>query len=126
VKLLLHVIKIFIQIALLFVFYFIGVWIQQSFIPFIPGSVIGLVLMFFFLLTGALKSNWIDRGARFMNQHLVLFFIPATVGLLNYYVLFKGKGLLLIVITIFSTILVMVSAGITSQMLAKRKDYHNE
>ncbi len=114
--------KLIIQIAILFGLYYIGTWIQQYFNLFIPGSVIGLILMFLLLTTGICKASWIEKGARFMITHLVLFFIPATVGLLNYYYLFKGNGILLILITFFSTLLVMIASGKTSQMLAKRRD----
>lgn len=125
-KKLLNFAKIVIQIGILFGIYSIGVWIQQYFKLFIPGSVIGLVLMFTLLTTGILKVNWIEKGARFMINHLVLFFIPATVGILNYYDLFKGKGILLILITIVSTLFVMVGSGVTSQMLGKERDISNE
>lgn len=125
-KKLLNFAKIVIQIGILFGIYSIGVWIQQYFKLFIPGSVIGLVLMFTLLTTGILKANWIEKGARFMINHLVLFFIPATVGILNYYDLFKGKGILLILITIVSTLFVMVGSGVTSQMLGKERDISNE
>lgn len=123
---LLNFVKLVIQIGVLFGVYSIGAWIQQYFNLFIPGSVIGLVLMFTLLTTGILKANWIEKGARFMINHLVLFFIPATVGVLNYYDLFKGKGILLIVITVVSTLFVMLSSGVTSQMLAKERDISNE
>lgn len=118
--------KLVIQIGILFGVYSIGAWIQQYFNLFIPGSVIGLVLMFILLTTGILKANWIEKGARFMVNHLVLFFIPATVGLLNYYDLFKGKGIFLIVITVVSTLFVMLGSGVTSQMLAKERNIGNE
>lgn len=118
--------KLVIQIGILFGIYSIGAWIQQYFNLFIPGSVIGLVLMFILLTTGILKANWIEKGARFMVNHLVLFFIPATVGLLNYYDLFKGKGIFLIVITVVSTLFVMLGSGVTSQMLAKERNISNE
>lgn len=118
--------KVIIQIALLFVIYHIGAWIQQYFNSFIPGSVIGLILMFLLLTTGILHTSWIEKGARFMINHLVLFFIPATVGILNYYGLFKGKGIFLILITIVSTLLVMIGSGLTSQMFANRRDVKNE
>lgn len=118
--------KLVIQIGILFGVYSIGAWIQQYFNLFIPGSVIGLVLMFILLTTGILKANWIEKGARFMVNHLVLFFIPATVGLLNYYDLFKGKGIFLIVITVVSTLFVMLGSGVTSQMLAKERNISNE
>jgi len=108
------------QIALLFVFYYIGAWIQETLHLFIPGSVIGLALMFLCLLLGVVRVSWIQDGAGFMVTHLALFFIPATVGILNYYHLFIGKGILLIVITIISTLLVMGSAGFISEKLATK------
>lgn len=120
------IVKIIIQIALLFCMYYIGVSIQQYFGLFIPGSVIGLVFMFILLTTGIFKVKWIEEGAKFMITHLVLFFIPATVGFLNYYHLFAGKGVLLIVITIVSTFLVMLISGFVSELIAKRKGFINE
>ncbi|MFD2130880.1 CidA/LrgA family protein [Pseudogracilibacillus auburnensis] len=118
--------KVIIQIGLLFCMYFIGTWIQQAFSLFIPGSVIGLVFMFILLSTGILRAQWIESGARFMMNHLVLFFIPATVGLLNYYHLFAGKGIFLVIITMVSTFVVMVASGLISESFAKRKDLNNE
>lgn len=109
------------QLAILFGFFYIGEWIQSSFDLFIPGSVIGLILMFIVLSTGLLPAKFIEVGAGFMMKHLVLFFIPATVGILNFYHLFVGKGALLIVVTMLSSLLVMVSAGLTSQFLAKAR-----
>ncbi|MBO1002221.1 CidA/LrgA family protein [Pseudogracilibacillus auburnensis] len=122
----LKIVKVIIQIGLLFCMYFIGTWIQQAFSLFIPGSVIGLVLMFILLSTGILRAQWIESGARFMMNHLVLFFIPATVGLLNYYHLFAGKGIFLVIITMVSTFIVMVASGLISESFAKRKDLNNE
>jgi|SRR5690625_1961787 len=126
VEILLNILKLIIQISILFLVYYCGVWIQQYFQLFIPGSVIGLILLFVLLTTGIFQAKWIKTGANFMNNHLVLFFIPATVGFINYYQLFKGKGMLLVVITIVSTILVMISSGLTSQALAKRRETTNE
>src|SRR5699024_105133 len=58
----------------------------------IPGSVIGLVLLFILLISGIVKEKYIRSGANFMMKHLVLFFVPATVGIMGYIDLFKGKG----------------------------------
>lgn len=117
---------IIIQIGLLFVFSTIGTWIQHYFDLFIPGSVIGLVLLFTLLMTGIIRLDWIEEGARFMTNHLVLFFIPATIGFINYYHLFAGRGFILVLITIISTLLVMVIAGLISQRLARRREIENE
>lgn len=118
--------NIIIQIALLFCLYFIGVWIQTFFGLFIPGSVIGLILLFILLVTGLFKAQWVEAGSTFMVSHLVLFFIPATVGLLHYYYLFTGMGVWLILITVISTLLVMVSSGLVSEWLAHKKGLNHE
>lgn len=116
-RVLLRVATLVIQIAILFLVFHIGAWIQQYFQIPIPGSIIGLIIMFILLVTGIFPLRWIDQGASFMVKNLVLFFIPGIVGILNYFSLFKGKGLLLFAITIVSTLLVMVFSGLVSQFL---------
>src|SRR5699024_1928226 len=86
------------------------------------GSVIGLIMMFLLLVSGIFQTRWIEKGASFMVGNLVLFFIPGIVGILNYFYLFKGKGLLLFVITIVSTLLVMISSGLVSQAVVKERN----
>lgn len=114
------------QLGILFGVFYIGNWIQDFFGLFIPGSVIGLIIMFILLSTGILNPKFVETGASFMIKHLVLFFIPATVGILNFYHLFAGKGVLLIVITIISSLCVMIAAGYTSQLLEREKEVHHE
>lgn len=116
----LRIIRIGIQVFILFLVYFAGVSIQNIFKLTIPGSVIGLILMFLLLISGLFKEDYIKIGASFMIRHLVLFFIPATVGIMKYYELFKGKGMLLVVITIFSTMMVMTLSGFVSQKLHQK------
>ena len=118
----LRFLTLIVQIAILFIVYYIGTWIQQLLQLSIPGSVIGLILMFILLVTGIFPLRLIEQGASFMIKHLVLFFIPATVGILNYYTLFKGKGLLLFIITIVSTLLVMIISGLVSQAIARARE----
>lgn len=114
--------KIVLHIGVLYAFYLMGTWIQQIFGLFIPGSIIGLILLFILLMTGIMKAPWVEGGARFFIKHLALFFIPATVGIINYLDLFSGEGMLLVIIGLLSTFMVMVSAGHTSQLLIKHKE----
>lgn len=57
---------------------------------------------------------------------LPLFFIPATVGIVDYFDVFTGKGVLLIVVLILSTILTMAGSGLTSQYLSRRSEAGKE
>lgn len=116
-----NIIVIIIHIMILYVFNLIGVWIKEFFSLSVPGSVIGLLLLFILLMTNIIKVEWIEAGAQFFVSNLVFFFIPATVGIIDYFDLFKGRGILLILIALISTILVMTSSGLVSQFLAKEK-----
>ncbi|WP_342748219.1 CidA/LrgA family holin-like protein [Virgibacillus ndiopensis] len=118
----LRICKTIIQIAILYGLYIIGSWIQHSLHLFIPGSVIGLILLFILLSTNVVNMKWIEKGAKFFVAHLTLFFIPATVGILNYFDVFSGKGFLLIIIVLISTVLVMGGSGLISQWMIRRKE----
>lgn len=106
--------------SVLVVFYLIGLWIQQTFNLFIPGSIIGMLLLFSMLLFNIIDVRWIEEGVQFVIKHMILLFIPATVGLINYLDLFKGKGMLIIVAVLLSTIIVMSASAMTSNVLSKR------
>src|SRR5699024_12157393 len=114
-----NLLRIIYQIAILFGVFYIGNWIQRFFGLFIPGSVIGLIIMFILLTTGIVNPRFIQDGSSYMVKHFVLFFIPTTVGVINFYHLFVGIGIQLIVITIMSSLLVIITAVDISQYLAR-------
>lgn len=110
-----------IQIGALYVLYIVGSCIQQLLHIPIPGSMVGMLLLFFLLITGIVKEKWIARGANMLLSHLTLLFIPATVGVINYVELFSGKGMWSIVIVMMSTIVVMLFAGLIGQWSQTRE-----
>lgn len=112
---------IIIHIIILYIFSIVGTWLKDLFNLSVPGSVVGLLLLFILLMTNVIKLEWIEDGAQFLISNLVFFFIPATVGVMNYFDLFKGKGILLILVILISTILVMGISGLVSQYLVKNK-----
>ena len=61
-----------------------------------PGSILGLLLLFFLLSTQLLPLSWIHDGAQLILRHMALLFIPVAVGLLGYTdVLSDGLGLMI-------------------------------
>ena len=85
-----------------------------------------MILLFILLITNCMKLSWIEDGTKLFVNHLTLFFIPATVGIVNYLQLFSGKGLLLIIIVLISTGLVMGISGNISQWLVSKKELNHE
>ncbi|GAB3800889.1 CidA/LrgA family protein [Virgibacillus kimchii] len=115
-------VRVVFQIGILYALYFVGEWVADLFDLLIPGSVIGMILLLGLLFIKGLKLEWVEEGADFMVRHLTFFFIPATVGIMHYYEVFAGKGFLLVIIVLFSTLLVIVFSGLTGQMLWQRKE----
>lgn len=118
-----NIFKITLQIVLLYGIYLLGEFIQSiSHIP-VPGSIVGMLLLFVALHVKLVKRNWLSLGGTFLLKHLPLLFIPATVGVIDYLELFKGKGLVTIAIAFLSTFIVMVVSSLLSDfILAKSED----
>lgn len=122
-----NILKIIGQIIALYFLFFLGSWIQETLNLFIPGSIIGLILLFFLLTTGIVKEQWIENGSLLLIRYLPLLFLPVTVGIINFPELFNVKGILLVVVTVVSTCIVMIGTGWISQLLlVKRRSEEDE
>lgn len=113
-------VKIVLQILVLYGFVFVGNWLQELLHLPLPGSIIGLLLLLASLSLNVFQLEWIESGSYFLLSYLPLYFIPATVGVMNYGHVFAGKGFLLIPITMISTFLTMWISSYFSQFLAKK------
>lgn len=112
---------IFVQVGILYIVSMIGdIFVGALKIP-IPGSIVGLLLLFICLHFNIIREAYIKDGAGFMLVVLPLFLIPSTVGVVQYPTLFSLKGLLLIVLVMGSTFITMIVAGRISQSYEIRK-----
>ena len=78
------VIRIVFQVIILYFFSFLGSWIVQILSLQFPGSIVGLLLLFVCLYFRIIPVELIKDGAGFLLAFLALFFIPATVGIMDY------------------------------------------
>ena len=113
-------INIFLQVGVLYIFSFVGNVIQNFFHLIIPGSIIGLLLLFICLCLKIIPVMFIKSGADFLLSILMLFFIPTTVGIMNYPFLLSIHGALLIVAVLLSTIVSIAITGMAGQFLEKK------
>lgn len=112
---------IIVQIAGLYLLAEIGGLIANLLKIPIPGSIIGLLLLFLGLHYKIIPETYVKEGAGFLLVILPLFFIPATVGVVEYPELLSGKGILLIVLVMVSTFLTMFVAGRMSEWYENKK-----
>ncbi|WP_438349851.1 CidA/LrgA family holin-like protein [Paenibacillus sp. FA6] len=113
------IIRIMAQVGLLYLFYMAGDYIQKLLHLPIPGSIVGLLLLFGLLLCKVVPVTWIESGSNTILSYLPLFFIPATAGIVNHMNIFNGRGLLLILVLIVSSVLTIGAAAHASQWLAR-------
>ncbi|WP_179194722.1 CidA/LrgA family protein [Bacillus sp. EAC] len=113
-------VQLIIQISFLYLLLFIGNLIQQKFDLIIPGSIIGMLILFCLLYLPFFKEKWVRYGSNFLNKHLTLLFIPATVGIIQYSSLLNIHGFISIIIVLISTMLVFIFSVIISSYLSSR------
>jgi len=78
----------------------------------VPGSVIGLGIVAFLLISGILPEKIIASGAAWLMADMLLFFIPPVVSVLKYRVLLATSGVGLFVILIAGTAAVMIGTAL--------------
>lgn len=88
----------------------LGTWLH---LPAIPGSLLGLVLLY-----GALHLRWVplrlvEDGADWLLKHQLLFFVPSAVGILQYTGLLRAAGWRIFTVIGASTVVVMAATGFT-------------
>jgi holin-like protein len=122
----LQIIRIIAQIVFLWLFYFIGELIVTWTGIIIPASIIGLLLLWICLMTGLINVKLIQDGASFLIAFLTLFFIPSTVGVIEYPELLSKAGILLVVAVTISSAFAFIVTGKVSQYIEKKENNMKE
>ncbi|MDN4608129.1 CidA/LrgA family protein [Sporosarcina highlanderae] len=117
-----RIINIIFQICILYIFSYIGTVLQNFFHLIIPGSIIGLLLLFTCLCFKIVPVKWIEDGAGFVLSILMLFFIPTTVGIMNYSSLLSFNGALFVLAVLSSTIISIAITGTAGQFFEKKEE----
>ena len=88
----------------------------------LPGNVLGVIVLFFLLLTGIIKESHISLAAEFLLRHLVFFFVPIAVGLMQWGSVFYDYGWVLAAAIVGSTALPLVIVGFMARALRRSAD----
>jgi holin-like protein len=85
----------------------------------VPGNVVGIVLLYVLLNLGLLRLEQVQDAADFLLRHLVFFFIPVAVDLMNWGGVFYRYGFALALAIAVSTILTFLGTGHLAQWLQR-------
>jgi len=107
------------EIILILLFVVMGDFLYKVVHIPIPGNILGMILLLVALMTGVIKLEQIEGICHFLLSHLAIFFIPASVGLLNVTGILEGTWYILLFIAVASTLIVMVTTSITVNFLRR-------
>jgi len=112
--------KITAQIFLLWAIFYLSTWaVTLLHLP-LPGSVLGMIILFTLLSTGIIKERWLSAATSPLLKHLSFFFIPIAVELMQWGDLFMQKGYLLFLPLVVSTLVALLATGGIVQLFMNR------
>lgn len=109
-----------IGIFYLLLFYFLGQCIGYLTGNVVPGSIIGMLLLFGALSFRLIRKEDVRDAANFLLDNLLLFFIPVCVGLMTAWPLVSQHWLAIVVSCTVSTLLIIFVVGHLQQYMEKR------
>lgn len=86
----------------------------------IPGSIVGMLLLFVALVTNLMPLEYVEETAQFFLNHMGFFFIPLGVSVIESYILIKEVAFQLVLVLILSNMLVMGFTAKATEMMMKR------
>jgi len=103
-------------------FYFLGEMISLLIRGFIPGSVIGMILLFLCLFFKVLDPENVKTTATVITKNMAVFFIPAAVGLMAYGELVSKNFMAIFMAIGISTILTIITVAVIQERMEKRRE----
>ena len=86
----------------------------------LPGNVLGVIVLFTLLCLGVVKLTYVERTADFLLRHLVFFFVPIAVGLMEWGDVFADYGMVLFAAILISSLLPLLSVGFLTLLLHRK------
>ncbi|WP_165020374.1 CidA/LrgA family protein [Dysgonomonas sp. ZJ279] len=108
-------------IFIVLLFYFVGQCLSYLINGFVPGSIIGMILLFLSLYFKAISPDSVRDIANAFTRNMAIFFIPAGAGLLGSYGIISQFWMSILIVCSISTILVIAVVGIVQQKMEKQK-----
>lgn len=91
----------------------------------IPGSILGMLMLFVLLLTGIVKMEWLTPVTGIFLKHMSYFYIPLGVGLLGAVDLIAPIWMEMTFLLIVSNLAVLLGVGWIVQWLVNREKVHS-
>lgn len=91
---------------------FLGQSLQSLMGVAIPGSIIGMLILFTLLASNIVKVEWIRPGSSLFIRYMILLFVPISVGLMNHFDMLLANAVPIVASTIGGSLIVLVILGL--------------
>ena len=102
-------------------FYFLGEMLSLVLGGLLPGSVLGMVLLFLALYFKVVKPENVKDAATIISKNMAVFFIPAAVGIMVYVELFSKSLMIIASAIVVSTVLTLITVALVQENFEKRR-----
>jgi len=102
--------------GILVAFYLLGILLHSFGIP-IPGGVLGLLLFYLGLASGVVRLGWVEKAASLLLRHMVLLFVPLTVGLMEMGQVISRQAVAIVASLLVSWVAVLLTTGLLGRWL---------
>lgn len=103
-------------LAILVGFFLVGNLLHRLGVP-IPGGVLGLLLFYLALARRIVPLAWVEKTAALLLRHMVLLFVPLTVGLMEMGRLLSRNSLAIVASLLVSWAAVLLTTGLLGRWL---------
>lgn len=107
-------------------FYFLGEVCSVFIHGFIPGSVIGMILLFLSLFFKLITPESVKDTARVITKNMAVFFVPPAVGLMAYAELISRSIWAISLAIIISTVLTIIVVALIQEGFEKKREKNNK
>ncbi|MDC9596473.1 CidA/LrgA family protein [Xenorhabdus anantnagensis] len=96
--------------------------IISALLPFsLPGSIIGLLLLFCLLAFQIIPSHWVKPSCSLLMKNMTLLFLPIGVGIMDYYSQLSQQMFPILLSCIVSTVIIMVIVAYSSHYIHRER-----
>ncbi|MCC3746721.1 CidA/LrgA family protein [Rouxiella badensis] len=88
----------------------------------IPGSILGMLILFTLLSTQILPYKWVKPGCSVLIRYMALLFVPIGVGVMNYYDQLRTQFGPLVVSCAVSTLIVLLVVAYSSHFVHRERN----
>ncbi|MBE5252377.1 MAG: CidA/LrgA family protein [Enterobacterales bacterium endosymbiont of Blomia tropicalis] len=86
----------------------------------LPGSIIGMLVLFSLLALQILPVAWVKPGCHLIIRYMALLFVPISVGVMSYTDILTAQFGPIVISCVISTFLVLTVVGLSAHKLHTR------